>query len=59
VRGWTVEYTSVDELELPPEMTDAMSLRLAVGVSSYKPANEPWTHYVAVFVILDETVAMR
>jgi hypothetical protein len=59
VHGWIVEFTSVEAMELPPELLRAPLLRVAVAVAPYKPPREPWTRFVAVFVALDEVIAAR
>jgi hypothetical protein len=50
LHGWVLEAARLDDLRLPDELVDLESVQLAVAVSYYQAANEPWGHYVALIV---------
>jgi hypothetical protein len=50
LRGWVVEASDLDALRMPDELDDWESVELAVAVSYYQPADEPWGHYVALII---------
>lgn len=60
VRGWVLEGQELDELELPPELAQVPQLEVALAVSVYRPADEPWGRYVVLLVWPDRgTTAAR
>jgi hypothetical protein len=61
VRGWWIEATKLDEMDIPADLIQASSPNIAIAVSHYRRADEPWTHYVVVIVSVapKETLALR
>jgi hypothetical protein len=59
VRAWAVDYSSVETMQFPAELLSATAVQMVVGVAPYKPAGEPWTRYLAVFVTIEGTMAQR
>jgi hypothetical protein len=51
-----LETLDIEKAELPAELLDAPSLRLAVGVGYYQPAAEPWGRYVVLVVTTAQDV---
>jgi hypothetical protein len=56
LQGWVLETPDIGKAELPAELLDAASLRLAVGVGYYQPAAEPWGRYVVLVVTTAQDV---
>ena len=49
-RGIVVEATSLDALEIPPQVLSQAHLQLEVGVTHYKPPGAAWAQLVIVVV---------
>jgi hypothetical protein len=58
VQGWVLEATSIDDAQLPGDLVDAQSLRLAVGVGYYQPPAEPWGRYVVLILTAAQDVGI-
>lgn len=48
LQGWVIEASRVDELRLPPELTERESVQLAVAVGYAQAPGDPWGHFVAL-----------
>lgn len=53
MRGLVVEVTSLDALELPPEVLDRKKLHLEIGVTHYKPPGAAWSQLVILVIYVD------
>ena len=49
-QGIVIEATSLDALEIPPEVFSQASLQLEVGVTHYKPPGAAWAQLVIIVV---------
>jgi hypothetical protein len=49
-RGLVVETTSLDALQIPPEVLARPGLRLEIGVTHYKPPGAAWAQLVIIVV---------
>jgi hypothetical protein len=54
MRGYIVETTSMDAVEIPPEVVRKPSLRMAIGVTHFKPPGAAWAQLVVLIVFVDE-----
>ena len=52
MQGYVVEVTSLDAVELPREILKQPGLRLAMGITHYKPPGAAWAQLVVVFVFV-------
>jgi hypothetical protein len=50
MQGYIVETTSLDALEIPPEIIARPNLRVEIGVTHYKPPGAAWAQFM-IFVI--------
>jgi hypothetical protein len=50
MRGIVVEATSLDALEIPPQVLARPGLQLEIGVTHYKPPGAAWAQFVIVVV---------
>ena len=50
MRGIVVEATSLDALEIPPEVLKQANLQIEVGVTHYKPPGAAWAQLVIIVV---------
>jgi hypothetical protein len=50
MRGYILETTSLDALEIPPEIIARPNLRVEIGVTHYKPPGAAWAQLM-IFVI--------
>jgi hypothetical protein len=50
VGGYVIETTSLDGLQIPPEILKRPQLQVAIGVTHHKPAGAAWAQY-AIFVV--------
>ncbi|WP_437732630.1 hypothetical protein [Sorangium sp. So ce1335] len=53
MRGYVVETTSLDALEIPPEILRQRALHLDIGVAHHRPEGAAWAQYVVVIVFAD------
>ncbi|WP_437286772.1 hypothetical protein [Sorangium sp. So ce406] len=53
MRGYVVEATSIDALELPPEILRQRALHLDIGVTHHRPKGAAWAQYVIFIVYAD------
>lgn len=53
MRGWVVEATSLDAVEIPAEVLRQPTLHLEVGVTHHKPKGAAWAQLVIVVVYVD------
>ncbi len=58
LQGWVLEASSLDDAQLPGDLLDAPSLRLAVGVGYYQPPAEPWGRYVVLILTAAQDVGV-
>jgi hypothetical protein len=54
-QGIVVETTSLDALEIPPQVLSQSDLRLEIGVTHYKPPGAAWAQLVIVVVFVSST----
>jgi hypothetical protein len=53
MRGWVLETTSLDAVEIPAEVLEKPTLHLEVGVTHHKPRGAAWAQLVIVVVFVD------
>ncbi|KYF78445.1 hypothetical protein BE11_08065 [Sorangium cellulosum] len=53
MRGHVVETTSIEALELPPEILRQRALHLDIGVTHHRPKGAAWAQYVIFIVYAD------
>ncbi|MGK3999428.1 hypothetical protein [Sorangium sp. So ce1024] len=53
MRGFAIETTSLDTLELPPELLRQRALHLDIGVTHHRPKGAAWAQYVILVVFAD------
>jgi hypothetical protein len=53
MRGYVIEATSVDALEIPEEVVKQGTLELEIGVTHHKPQGAAWAQLVIVVVFVD------
>ncbi|MGK3984955.1 hypothetical protein WME99_18045 [Sorangium sp. So ce136] len=53
MRGLAIETTSLDALELPPELLRQRALHLDIGVTHHRPKGAAWAQYVILVVFAD------
>lgn len=58
VQGWVTEAFRVEEIPLPPELTQWSALRVALAVGYRQPAGVPWGRYVVLLVALPPDVSI-
>jgi hypothetical protein len=54
-QGIVIEATSLDALEIPPEVFSQANLQLEVGVTHYKPPGAAWAQLVIIVVYVSPT----
>lgn len=52
MRGYIVETTSLDGLEIPPELIGQPNLQLSIGVTHHKPQGAAWAQLVIMVVFV-------
>jgi hypothetical protein len=58
MQGYIVETTSLDALEIPPEIVAQPNLRVEIGVTHYKPPGAAWAQLM-IFVIYTSAPAVQ
>jgi hypothetical protein len=53
MRGYVVEATSLDALQIPEEILKQPTLHLEIGVTHHKPAGAAWAQLVILVVFVD------
>jgi hypothetical protein len=53
MRGYVIETTSLDGLEIPDEVIRKPSLRLEIGVTHHRPPGAAWAQLVIVVVFAE------
>jgi hypothetical protein len=53
MRGYVVEATSLNALEIPKEILEQPTLHLTIGVTHFKPAGAAWAQLVILVVFVD------
>src|SRR5437773_10762299 len=53
MRGWVLEATSLNALEIPAEVLRQPTLHLEIGVTHFKPPGAAWAQLVIVVVFAD------
>jgi hypothetical protein len=53
MRGYVVEATSLDALEIPAEVLKQPTLTLEIGVTHHKPKGAAWAQFVILVVFVD------
>jgi hypothetical protein len=54
MRGYVVEVTSLDALEIPAEVLAQPKLILEIGVTHYKPQGAAWAQFVILVIFVDQ-----
>ena len=53
MRGYLVEATSLNALEIPKEILEQPTLHLTIGVTHFKPEGAAWAQLVILVVFVD------
>jgi hypothetical protein len=53
MRGWVLETTSLDALQIPEEILGQPTLHLEIGVTHHKPKGAAWAQFVILVVFVD------
>ena len=59
MRGYVVETTSLDALEIPEEVLTQPTLHLEIGVTHHKPPGAAWAQLVIIVIFVDYGDAVR
>jgi hypothetical protein len=54
MRGFVVEATSLDALQIPAEVLAQPNLNLEIGVTHYKPEGAAWAQLVILVIFVDQ-----
>jgi hypothetical protein len=57
MRGYVLEASSLNAVQLPPELVSQRNLEVAVGVTHFKPPGAAWAQLVIVVVFIDHPSA--
>ena len=50
MRGWVIEASSLEELEIPEDVLRQRVLSLDIGVTHHKPEGAAWAQYTILVV---------
>lgn len=53
LRGYIIETTSLEALQIPPDVMRRPSLQLAIGVTHHKPIGAAWAQFAILVVYVD------
>jgi hypothetical protein len=53
MRGFVLETTSLDALEIPPEVLTQPTLHLEIGVTHHRPPGAAWAQLVIFVIFVD------
>lgn len=53
VRGWLLETTSLDALEIPEEVLRQPDLKIQIGVTHHRPPGAAWAQLVILVIFVD------
>jgi hypothetical protein len=53
MRGYVVETTSLDALEIPAEVLSQSTLHLEIGVTHHRPPGAAWAQLVILVIFVD------
>ena len=56
LRGYVIEATSLEALEIPPEVIKQPGLQIAMGVTHHKPVGGAWAQLTIVVVYVNSVL---